>query len=195
MTPTATAQDVGDLGQANTSVYLDLNKNFAKDATNRPPSPTTSGITPSTLMPATTACTDRPQGAGPTNALFYDFGIASGQILTKNFGNTTNIMLGGNVFNDANASAAKDAGEAGLQGWQVYVDTNNNGLLDSGEESMLTDSSGNYRFNDLPAGTYTLRVVQQQTWQLTTPLGGGLTVTLGSGEGTEKLLFGEKLIG
>ncbi len=190
------AQDVGDLGQANTSVYLDLNKNFAKDA-NEP-----------------TAVTDNlghyafnvdagnyrvrqivPQGARPTNALFYDFGIASGQILTKNFGNTTNIMLGGNVFNDANGSAAKDAGEAGLQGWQVYVDTNNNGLLDSGEESALTDASGNYRFNDLPAGTYTLRVVQQQTWQLTTPLGGGLTVTLGSGEGTEKLLFGEKLIG
>lgn len=42
----------------------------------------------------------------------------------------------------------------------VYLDTNNNGALDSGEQSLLSDVMGNYTFNSLPSGvTYNIREV------------------------------------
>ena len=41
----------------------------------------------------------------------------------------------------------------------VYLDTNKNGKLDQGEESVITDSSGHYAFNDLVPGTYTVSIV------------------------------------
>lgn len=40
--------------------------------------------------------------------------------------------IAGVVFNDLDQDGIQDAGEAGLSGWTVYQDTNNNGTFDSG---------------------------------------------------------------
>lgn len=49
-----------------------------------------------------------------------------------------------------------------LTGWRVYVDTNENGTLDEGEQSILTDGMGQYTFFDLPEGEYSIGVVLQE---------------------------------
>jgi protocatechuate 3,4-dioxygenase beta subunit len=49
--------------------------------------------------------------------------------------------------------------QGGRPGVTVFFDTNNNGQLDQGERSAVTDASGNYRFDNVGAGTYHIRVV------------------------------------
>ena len=60
---------------------------------------------------------------------------------------------------------------------------------------MLSDSSGNYRFRDLLAGSYSVRVVQQSGWSRTTPTTGSYSVTLSSGQTATNRLFGQRRIG
>ena len=48
----------------------------------------------------------------------------------------------GRVFNDSNSNATQDNGEVGLSGWTVYLDQNQNAVLDPLEESRTTDSTG-----------------------------------------------------
>lgn len=59
--------------------------------------------------------------------------------------------------------------EPTLGGWTIYLDQNQNGRLDDGERSTVTDANGNYEFTDLPAGTYYVAEVQQSGWTQTFP--------------------------
>ena len=73
----------------------------------------------------------------------------------------------------------------------MYIDTNNNNILDSGELSVLADASGNYKFNGLAAATYKVREVLQPGFVQTTPANGfGLNVTVVSGQGATGKNFG-----
>src|SRR5262249_31301974 len=58
--------------------------------------------------------------------------------------------------------------DPGLQNWTVFLDTNNNGTLDTGEPSTTTDANGNYTFSGLGQGTYRVREVLQSGWSQTT---------------------------
>jgi protocatechuate 3,4-dioxygenase beta subunit len=128
-------------------------------------------------------------------ASYYDQTLASGAIATaKNFANTQRVRIAGNVFNDANGNKIKDSTEAYLANWRAYVDANNDGVWQSTETSVLTDSSGAWQFNALVAGTYRIRIVQQATWTLTTPTGGLFTKTLANGATSTGNLFGERKV-
>jgi uncharacterized delta-60 repeat protein len=61
--------------------------------------------------------------------------------------------LAGVVFNDLNADHVRQAGEPGLAGVRVYLDTNRNGR-DDGERSTLTNSAGSYQFTGVAPGGY-----------------------------------------
>ncbi|MEQ8969889.1 MAG: SdrD B-like domain-containing protein, partial [Coleofasciculus sp. C1-SOL-03] len=74
----------------------------------------------------------------------------------------------------------KDAGEAGLAGWTIFIDSDNDGVKDAGETSTTTDANGNYSFTDLSAGNYTIREVQQTGWQQTTTNPSAINVTSGT---------------
>ena len=78
-----------------------------------------------------------------------------------------------------------------LAGKTVYIDSNNNGIFDSGEASVLTDSSGNYSLV-LGPGSYRVRVVQQTGYTRTSPSLGYYQVTLSSGTILSSQNFGEK---
>jgi hypothetical protein len=98
--------------------------------------------------------------------------LASGQTVSNiNFGNQAvqpgNIQ--GTKWNDLNGNGLKDAGESGLAGWTIYLDQNNNGKLDTGETSTLTDDNGNYSFTNLTPGNYTVAEVMKPGWQPTSP--------------------------
>ncbi|OGI22163.1 MAG: hypothetical protein A2808_04030 [Candidatus Moranbacteria bacterium RIFCSPHIGHO2_01_FULL_55_24] len=62
-----------------------------------------------------------------------------------------------------------DACEQKLADWTIFIDTNNSGVLDSGEVSTATDSNGDYIFDDLIPGTYRVCEQQQTDWQQTYP--------------------------
>ena len=66
--------------------------------------------------------------------------------------------LAGSVYEDKNKNKKRD-GEAGLEGWRVYLDANNDGSFDKKKEkSVFTDRDGNWSFGGLSLGTYTVRV-------------------------------------
>jgi hypothetical protein len=68
-------------------------------------------------------------------------------------------------FNDANGNRRKDSGEGGLQGWTINLTKVGSPTIIA---SMLTDTSGNYSFASLGAGTYQVREVQKAGWVQTT---------------------------
>ena len=61
----------------------------------------------------------------------------------NNFGN-----VNGQLWNDRNINGLVDLGEQVLSGWTVFLDKNRNGRLDSGEDSVITTSSGWYLLKD-----------------------------------------------
>ncbi|MCA9109672.1 MAG: VCBS repeat-containing protein, partial [Planctomycetaceae bacterium] len=77
----------------------------------------------------------------------------------KTFNYTINQVnsITGTVFDDLDGSG--NLGEQpGVSGWTVFLDENNNGLLDDGEVSTLTNQFGEYTFNNVTSGDYNVRV-------------------------------------
>jgi large repetitive protein len=90
---------------------------------------------------------------------------------------------------------------------QVFVDTNRNGVRDGAEEPIAdivlhlvdasgkvvatttTDANGNFRFDDVPIGQYTITEEQPLRYRSTTP--DALTVTVKVGEVNSASVFGE----
>src|SRR5262245_66454897 len=85
--------------------------------------------------------------------------------------------IGGTVrgakFHDFDQDGARDPGEPGLAGWQVYLDDNGNGALNTGEPTTTTDADGNYEFTAVVPGTHLVREVLQPGWIATRPGAGG----------------------
>jgi hypothetical protein len=112
-------------------------------------------------------------------------GVQDGEINNLNndvcFCSTGSIC--GMKFNDLNDNGVQDQGEPGLPNWTIS-------LSGSIATSTLTDASGNYCFNNLPAGTYTVTETCQNDWQQTCPVSGTYTATLGEGLVINNLDFG-----
>ncbi|MBO9998319.1 MAG: tandem-95 repeat protein [Cyanobacteria bacterium SID2] len=75
----------------------------------------------------------------------------------------------GSKWNDLDSDGVRDVSEPGLAGWTIYLDANDNGILDSGETSTVTDANGDYAFTGLTAGTYTVAERPQRGWRQTAP--------------------------
>lgn len=86
---------------------------------------------------------------------------AAGNVSSANFANRPQpATLRGTVYRDLNSNAARDAGEAGISGFQIYLDTNNDGSFTSGEPTTTTNSNGDYVFTNItPLTTYRVREV------------------------------------
>ncbi len=89
-------------------------------------------------------------GAGQ-NYLLADFGFAAAS------------TIGQYVFFDANSNGTQDQFELGIPNVtvQLFADANADGVADSGTPltSAVTDAAGFYRFSNLGAGTYFVKVV------------------------------------
>lgn len=77
----------------------------------------------------------------------------------------------GKKFWDLNGDGV-DYGELGLQGWTIFLDANDNSVLDTAETSTVTDHLGLYSFSDLGPGSYVVREVLQPDWITVAHLGG-----------------------
>lgn len=110
-------------------------------------------------------------------------------------GNPLNLQSGagslsGNVFYDINESTVFEANELGLADWTIYLDLNNNALLDEGEPQAKTTQIGSYSFNSLAAGTYIIRAVNQDSWAYTHPSNQHHVKTIEAGDDLTDLDFG-----
>ncbi|MEG4989125.1 SdrD B-like domain-containing protein, partial [Microcoleus sp. BR0-C5] len=68
---------------------------------------------------------------------------------------TLALSISGFIFNDLNANSLQDMGEPGIATVTTFIDTNNNGVLNSPEEPFTTtDANGNFQFTNLSPGNY-----------------------------------------
>ena len=83
------------------------------------------------------------------------------------------LSLHGRLFNDLNGNELSDDGTSGLPGRTVFLDQNQNGLLDMGEVSTTTVASGSYVLGNLDPGTpYYIAEVVPVGWSQSTPTSG-----------------------
>ncbi|MFT3784663.1 MAG: SdrD B-like domain-containing protein [Tepidisphaeraceae bacterium] len=87
--------------------------------------------------------------------------------------------IGGNVWQDRNADGTQGTYDAGIVGRTVYIDADNDGILDAGERSTTSGAFGDWVFYDLPAGTHVVRQVIPSGWgQLSPTVNGGVSRTV-----------------
>ncbi|WP_287284042.1 Ig-like domain-containing protein [Okeania sp. SIO2G4] len=77
--------------------------------------------------------------------------------------------ISGVKFQDDNQSGFQDPEELGLPGFRIYLDQNNNNTFELDEPNAITNTDGTYTINNIPAGNYTVREVQQTGFTQTTP--------------------------
>ena len=136
------------------------------------------------------------QGKGwrETTSVGYRVVVDSGDIVIRHFGVTRNVLIFGSVFLDANLSGGKDAGEAGLAGWTVFADADDDGMLDPDEVSVRTDALGRYAIRTLAGGTHRIRVLQDPNYRRTAPAAGFRDVSLLPGAVVTRVNFGQERI-
>lgn len=119
--------------------------------------------------------------------------VAALTIVSQDFANFSliNGSIRGSVWNDTNADGIRQTDavtgaftEPGLAGWTVFLDTNNNQVLDGVEVSTLTDVAGNYGFISLPAGSYRVTEVLPSKWNVSPTFDSKQTVDVFPGEGS-----------
>jgi hypothetical protein len=116
------------------------------------------------------------------------------QIKADGTGLSPGGVIFGEKFNDINGNHTRDAGELGLPNWTIWLDTNNDGKPD---KTTVTDQSGNFMFNGLAAGSYTVGEVPQAGWTQTYPTGAGThSVTITQGQSVfQSVDFGNQKTG
>lgn len=100
--------------------------------------------------------------------------------------------ISGFLWNDADRSGQWDYfnNETGLANWTVYLDRNNNNILDAGDISTVTDAFGGYEFDNLAPDTYTVKVNAPAGWNPTAPNPAQQTFTVTSSEIFDVVNFG-----
>jgi methionine-rich copper-binding protein CopC len=127
----------------------------------------------------------------PAQPFVYTIAATSGGSNNAlNFGNFQLVNVAGEVYNDLNDNGMLDPGEPGLMGWTVN-------LFDAAGNMVATttsDANGNYQFDSLFPGTFTIEEVLQSGWTQTQPVNPDYyTVTTQSGQNETGLNFGNFL--
>ena len=90
--------------------------------------------------------------------------------------------IAGSVFDDVNDSLRREAAEIGVAGRLMFLDANANDALDVGEAYAVTDSRGQFGFDDLAAGDYRVALFGGAASQIqTTPTAGQISATAATG--------------
>lgn len=95
---------------------------------------------------------------------------------------TSQGSISGYLWNDTDGDGVVDSNEGRTGSRTVFIDSNRNGKLDSGEKNTTSDSQGNYKFTELSAGTYYISRVYPSGYRMSNSSSGYVTVNLSSGE-------------
>lgn len=96
-----------------------------------------------------TGATTTPNVGGRTVSIT----VNPGQNAVCTFVNFKKGEIRGEKFDDRNGNNFDDSGEPDLSGWKIFIDQNANGTYENGEPYDMTDSNGDYSFDDLMPGT------------------------------------------
>ncbi len=105
-------------------------------------------------------------------------------------------------FGETEVNVGSTALESGLGGVEIYLDLNNNGVLDADEPSTFTatdnpdtleDETGYYEFTGLSAGEYIVREVVPSGYVQTSPIEGFHQISLAEDENVTDVDFGNRL--
>ncbi len=119
-----------------------------------------------------------------TSTTFSVTAQSGANVSNLNVGEFGLVTLSGEVFDDNSGSGVLGSGDTGLSGWTVdLVNSANQVVADT------TASNGTYSFDNLGPGTYTVRVVEQSGFDVTTPT--SYSETAQSGTNVSNLNFGE----
>ena len=87
--------------------------------------------------------------------------------------------ISGRVLYDLDADGEADAGEGGAADFTVFVDSNQNSVLDATEPAAVTDASGSYLLNTgALTGDLSVRLVDRIAWGYSAPTSGARSVTI-----------------
>ena len=163
--------DPGESGLQDITLYLDLNQNeFFDDGEPQTITGINGEYSFQDLPPDTYIIreTQTPNFDQTTPDPIINLTLGS-NITNVNIGNVSNRgEINGIKFNDRNANGILNPGENGLVNFTLYLDLNDNSLLDIGEPATITDEFGFYSFEDLPPNMYIIREVQKFGFSQTT---------------------------
>ncbi|MBA4107100.1 MAG: hypothetical protein C0485_15250 [Pirellula sp.] len=199
-----------DVALSNISVYADVNRNGQFDAGETVVKTDVNGaynlVVPLQVAGVVNVGVVLPREwtfASPAAGVYSEFSTRGDEFTGLNFfiepkvgtivgsGNLGGILLG-SIFQDPNGNGVRDTAEAGAPGFTVYIDANNNSVLDLGDTQTKTNQFGAYAFTNVAPGSRTVRVVASSPYQTTTPTSGRFIVTM-TGSGTiPGLVFGIK---
>jgi len=92
----------------------------------------------------------------------YDINLA-GDVAGQDFGNTKLCKISGHEFEDKNGNGKQDRGEGDLAGWTIQLSGFNGSIL-----TTKTDHDGQYNFDNLECGRYSMKEIPQSGWKQTT---------------------------
>ncbi len=101
--------------------------------------------------------------------------------------------ISGTVFHDYNLNGKQDSGDLGLAGQTIFLDLNNNDVLDSGEPTAISNASGAYNFTNLAPGTYVVREILLGGVIPNLPSTGSYSLTITSGSNLSNENFADVL--
>ena len=99
--------------------------------------------------------------------------------------------ISGVVWHDADSNGVRADTEVGLEGWTVFLDQNNDGVLNETERSVVTPLDGSYTFSGISPSTISVGVLPKAGWRATAPASRSWTVTLRSGQDLTGFHFGQ----
>jgi hypothetical protein len=179
--------DTGEAREAHVRIYADLNNNGRWDNGEPVVSSNTKGFYQLTGLPPGTVSIreivptgQRPAGSG--TGVFSVAVIANNDVGNTNFGNTSNPMITGSVFNDLNQDGAWNGQETGMVSQWVFLDLNDDNIWEKGEPRVLTNRAGHFTFTGIGPGTYHIIGKGPSGSAHTAPIGHksfGVTLTLG----------------
>jgi hypothetical protein len=192
----------GETGLANWTIYLDLNDDGDLDV-GEPSQQTDSfgrykftELSPGVPLPSNTYVVREINRNGWVQfqgANGHTVNYTVGDIVTgRDFGNQQQGGVGGFKWHDLDEDGVVDSGESRLGGWEIYIDSNGNGRLDTNEISTTTASDGRYAFPNLAPGPYRIREVLQPNWVQTFPSSGFHDITVVGGRNQRGIDFGNK---
>jgi Ca2+-binding RTX toxin-like protein len=211
-------RESAESGISGVTIYLDANGNGRRDTGE--PSTTTLPDDPSTptinelgmydfvnLAAGTYRVSEViPTGytqTAPSSGSYVVTVVVGQPITNRNFGNRRNSGdIHGSKWRDDDGDGVRDDDESGLPGVTIYLDANNNGQPDLGEDSVLTvndnlltttiNERGRYEFFNLPAGSYRVREVVPAGYTQTAPAAGSYLFTLAAGQIVNNINFGNQ---